>query len=118
MVKTIHYLKSNRKGYDQTRSRGPKGGTISQVPNHYGGAKSLRGSQTTVGAPKSLNNVTSTSFNTVHLLPKDVRFEHGSAKLASCPVYHLTSLSPWLWPPPCESFTKCNFGWLHQKLRL
>jgi len=29
-------------------------------------------------APESLN-VASTSFNTVHLLPKDLRFEHGGA---------------------------------------
>jgi len=30
-------------------------------------------------APKSLNNISSTFFNTVHLLPKDIRFEHRSA---------------------------------------
>ena len=48
------------------RNEGAKGGTI------------LR-------APKSPNNVTSTFFNTVHSLPKDLRFEHGGAKLASCP---------------------------------
>jgi len=53
--------------------------TISRAPNPYGGAESLR------GAPKSSNNVTSTFFNTIHLLPKDSRFEHGGAKLASCP---------------------------------
>jgi len=39
--------------------------------------KSLR------GARKSPNSVTSTFFNTVHLLPKDLSFEHGDAKLAS-----------------------------------
>jgi len=38
----------------------------------------------TAGAPKCPNNVTSTFFNTVHLLPKDLRFEYGGAKLASC----------------------------------
>jgi len=43
------------------------------------------GRRITVGAPKSPNNVTSTFFNTVHLLLKDLRFEHGGAKLASCP---------------------------------
>jgi len=43
-------------------------------------------------APISPNNVTSTFFNTLHLLPKDIRFEHGDAKLASCPGRHLTSL--------------------------
>jgi len=38
-----------------------------------------------VRAPKSPNNVTSTSFHKVHLAPKDLTFEHGGAKLASCP---------------------------------
>jgi len=37
----------------------------------------------------------STFFNTVHLLPKDLSFEHGGAKVASCPGHHLTSLCPW-----------------------
>jgi len=46
------------------------------------------------GAPKSPNNVVITCFNTVHLLPKVLRFEHGGAKLASCPGRHLTSLRP------------------------
>jgi len=32
------------------------------------------GSKSLPGARKSLNNVTSTFFNTVHLLPKDLRF--------------------------------------------
>jgi len=36
-------------------------------------------------APKSPNNVAHTFFNTVHLLPKDLSFQHGVAKLASCP---------------------------------
>jgi len=49
----------------------------------------------TVGAPKGLNNVTSTFFNSVHLLPKDLRFKYGGAKLASCPGCHLTSIRPW-----------------------
>jgi len=30
-------------------------------------------------------NVTSTFFKTVHLFPKDLRFEHGGAKVASFP---------------------------------
>jgi len=50
-----------------------------------------------MGAPKSPNNATSTFFNTVHLLPKDLRFEHGGAKLASWPGRHLTTLRPWPW---------------------
>ena len=53
------------------------------------GAESLR------GVPKSSNNVTSAFFNTVRLLPKGLIFEHGGAKLASCPGRHLTSLRPW-----------------------
>jgi len=55
----------------QGRNEGGNGGTISRAPNHYGGADSLR------EAPKSLNNVASTFFKTVHLLPKDLKFEHG-----------------------------------------
>jgi len=43
---------------------------------------------------KNPNDVTRTFFNTVHLLPEDLRFENGGAKLASCPGRHLTSLSP------------------------
>ena len=46
------------------------------------------------GAPKSANNVTITLFNTVHLLPKDLRFEHEGAKLASCPGRHLPRYGP------------------------
>jgi len=46
-------------------------------------------------APKSPNNAASTFFNAVHLLAKDLRFEHGSTKLVSCPERHLTSVRPW-----------------------
>jgi len=66
-------------------------GAIPRVPNHYGGAESLQ------WAPKSPNNVASTFFNTVCLLPEDLRFEHGGAKLASCPGRCLTSLRPCLY---------------------
>jgi len=45
-------------------------------------------------APKSPENVASSFFNRVHLLPKDLMFEHGGAKLASCPGRHPTSLRP------------------------
>jgi len=34
----------------------------------------------TAKAPKSPNSISSTSFNAVHLLPKDLKFEHGAAK--------------------------------------
>ena len=46
-------------------------------------------------APKSPNDVSSTFFNALYLLPKDLRFEHGGAKLASCPGRQLTSLRLW-----------------------
>ena len=72
----------------QERNEGWK---IPRATNHYGSTEWLR------GAPKSPNNVTSTFFNTVHLLWKELRFEHGGAKLASCPGRHLTSLRPWVW---------------------
>jgi len=39
----------------------------------------------TAGAQKSPNNVTRTFFNVVHLLPKDLKFEHGGAKLLLAP---------------------------------
>jgi len=55
------------------------------------GAESLR------AAPKSPNNDTNTFFNTVLLLPKELRFEHGGAKLASCPRSHLALWRPWLY---------------------
>ena len=42
-------------------------------------------------------------FNTVNLLPKDLSFEHGGTKLASCPGRHLTSLRPWLWSGSSKS---------------
>ena len=57
---------------------------------HCGGTELLR------EAPKSPNNVTSTFFNTVNLLPKKLRFDHGGAKLDFCPGRHLTSLRPCL----------------------
>ena len=58
------------------------------------GAESLWGRWNTAGAPKNPNNVTRTFFNTVHLLPEDLRFENGGAKLEFCPGRHLTSLRP------------------------
>jgi len=61
--------------------RGGQGGTIPLAPNHCGG-------------PKSQNNVTSTFFKTVHLLPKELRFEHRGAKPVFYPRRHLTSVRP------------------------
>ena len=59
------------------------------------GPKSLWGLRMTAGVQASPNNVTSTFFNTVNLLPKEIRFERRGAKLASCSGHHLTSLRPW-----------------------
>jgi len=64
------------------------GGTIPRALDHYLGAESLQ------GAPKSPNNFTSAFFNTVNFLLKDLMFEHGRTKLASCPGRRLTSLRP------------------------
>ena len=74
--KMFRYLLHNTR--DVTRGQG---GTISRPPNHYGGAKSH-------------SNVITTFFKAVglHLLPKDLRSEHGRAKLVSFPRRHLTSL--------------------------
>jgi len=56
-----------------------------------------RGAELLRGAP---DIAASTFFNTVNLLPKELRFEHGDAKLASWPWPHLTSLRPWWWWRP------------------
>ena len=58
-----------------------RGGKIPRAPNNCDG-------------PKIHNNVISTFFKPVHLLPKDLRFEHGGVKFVSCPRHHLTSLCP------------------------
>ena len=60
------------------------------------GGQSSPGTEWLQGEPKSLNNVPSTFFSTVHLPPNYLGFEHGSAKLAPCPGRHLTSLRPCL----------------------
>ena len=62
-----------------------------------GGGAKFPGCRITKGPPKSPNNVTSTFLNT-HLLPKDLRFEHGGSKFDSCPGRHLTSLRPCVVP--------------------
>ena len=76
---------SNKKLITQVQGRNEwgKGGAIPRALNHSGG-------------DKCPNNIASTFFCTVHLLPKDLGFEHGGAKLASCPGRHLTSLRPCL----------------------
>jgi len=71
------------------------GGTGGTIPGHrvtMGASNQCGGRRMTAGLPKSPNNVTSTLFNTVHLFPKDLRYEQGGTKLASCPGRHPISL--------------------------
>jgi len=75
-------------------STGGKGGTIPRASNSYGGAESLQGRPIIVRVPKSPNNVTSTLFNTIYLLPKDLRFEHGAPNLLLTPGAILPRYSP------------------------
>jgi len=83
-------VRFKRMTYQQGRNERGKAGAIPRAPSHYRGAKSLR------AASKSPNNVTSTFFDTIHFLPKNLNFEHVGAKLASCPGRHLISLRPCL----------------------
>jgi len=102
----------------QGRNEGGKGGTTPWAPNHYGGTKSLRGaSNDCVGFRK----VPSTSFSTVRLLPKELKFEHGGAKLASFQGRHLTLLGPWSGSHDCMQFAKRQgvvYIWLFNRFRL
>ena len=69
-----------------------EGRTATRAPSHHEGTKSLRGCRMATGDAKSPNNIASTFFYTIHMLLKDLRFEHGGAKLFSCPGHHQTSL--------------------------
>jgi len=53
-----------------------------------------QGGRITVGGEKVTTVSKTLFFKTVHLLPKDLRFEHGGTKLVSFPRRHLTSLRP------------------------
>jgi len=94
IISTTQPLKIDRRVIDVIFEKGdncpvvPQGVTRGQGENNSPGAEWLRGS------PKRPNIVTSTFFKTVHLLPKNLRFEHGGARLASCPGRHLASLRP------------------------
>ena len=55
-------------------------------------AESLCERRITAGSAENLNSITSAFFSAVHLLPKDLRFQHGGAKVASCPRRQLTRL--------------------------
>jgi len=76
------FAKSSR--CDQRRKEGWQGGAIPRAPNHCGGCRKV----------PTMSQVLS---STAYLLPKDLRLEHGCAKLASCSGRHLTSLRPWVW---------------------
>ena len=65
-----------------------RGGTIPQSPSHHGGAKSLRGLPKSPKMSQVLSSMQYIFFPTTC-------FEHGGAKLVSCPGHHLTSLRPW-----------------------
>ena len=98
----------------RTQAMGPDTGIRTQGCNEgrrgaqIPGGESIRGVEWLRRTPISPNNVTSTFFNTVHLLPNYLRFEHGGVKLASCPGRHLTSLRP------CSySMVKCLSEVLH-----
>jgi len=73
---------------------GDKGDTIPRAPDHYGAPNHCGGRQMSPRGAENLNNFTSTFFNTINVLPKNLRFEHGGAKLASCPGPRLTSYAP------------------------
>ena len=111
-----YFILENAASYTQRRNKG--GGHNSP------GDESLWWPRITAGsaewprrALKSPNNVTSTFFDTVHWLPEDLRFEHGGAKLASCPGRRLTSLRPCVHVSASvknESFflaNSCSFGY-------
>ena len=88
-----HHAPSLSQAFDAWRKSGIDSGV-----NYYDLGVATRGEGETIPRePKSPTNVTSTSFNTVHWLPNAIRFEHGGAKLASCPGRHQASLCPWVW---------------------
>jgi len=60
-------------------NEGGKGSTIPGAPNQYEGRRKFQ-------------QYHMCFLHAIHLLPKDLRFEHGGAKVASCPGRHLTSL--------------------------
>jgi len=80
-------------------------------------AKSLPGRLITTGGASNPNSITSAFFNTVHLLPKDLRFEHAGTKVASCPGRHLTryasaALAAYAW----NCFLAVQASWIVRQL--
>ena len=76
--KSYHFRKIFRFFLHNTR------GVTRGEREHNSSAESLRGAKKSQQCDKHF-------FKTVHLLPKDLRFEHGGAKLVSCPGRHLTT---------------------------
>jgi len=75
-------------------TQGPnEGGAILRAPSHYGVDESLR--RMAVWGAENSQQCYKYFLQIAHLPPKDLRLEHGDAKLASCPGRHLTSLRPW-----------------------
>jgi len=78
------------------RNKEGKGGTIPRAPNHYGGAQSLpRAPNNSRGAEKS-QQCCKYFLQYSTFASKDLRFKHGSTKVASCPGDHRTLLHPWV----------------------
>jgi len=74
----------------QRRNEGGQGGRNSP------GTESLRRAAESLRGRQKIPKMSQVLSSTVHLLPKDIRFEHVDAKLVSCPGRHLTSLRPWV----------------------
>jgi len=66
-------------------TKGWQGGCNSPGVESLWGRQIIAGAEWLLGAPKSPSSVTSTFFNTAHLLPKDLSFEHGAPNLLLAP---------------------------------
>jgi len=84
----FQFFSAQTKDCKQGRNEGGQGGTISRAPSHYGAPNGCGGRQ-------KVPSMSQIFFDTVDLLPKQLSFEHGGAKLASCPGRCRTSLRPW-----------------------
>jgi len=73
----------------QRRNNGGQGGAI---PRRW----ITMGALNHCGKRQKVPTMSQVLSSTAHLLPKDLRFEHGGTKLASCPRRYLVLLRPWL----------------------
>jgi len=71
----------------QGRNEGVKGARFS-------GCRIIMGAPNHCGGRRNVSTMSQVLSSTAYLLPKDLRFEHGGAKLVSCSGRHLTSLRP------------------------